>query len=199
MSHFGPTLVHFYVVKSVETGVRGRTRKAILDAAMTVLSATPAASLSDIADAAEVGRSTLHRYFPERADLIRELALHVHAISNAAIAEADPLSGPPVAALRRVVESQLELGPIVAYIYVDPAVLGDPELLAHLETGDEAVIEALERACAERANTPPGWVRRAFWALLQAGFESAQQDGTPRHQIVDAIMTTLTEGAINPG
>ncbi|WP_396892818.1 TetR/AcrR family transcriptional regulator [[Mycobacterium] wendilense] len=188
-----------FLLVNVETGVRGRTRKAILDAAMSVLSATPAASLSDIADAAEVGRSTLHRYFPERADLIRALAIHVHAISNAAIAEADPLSGPPVAALRRVVESQLELGPIVAYIYVDPAVLGDPELLAHLETGDEAVIEVLNRACADRANTPPGWVRRAFWALLQAGFESAQQDGTPRHQIVDAIMTTLTEGAINPG
>jgi TetR/AcrR family transcriptional repressor of lfrA len=186
-------------VIGTESGVRGRTRKAILDAAMSVLSENPAAPLTDIADAAEVGRSTVHRYFPERADLIRALALHVHAISNAAIAAADPASGPPGAALRRVVESQLDLGPIGAYIFVDATVVGDPDLLAHLETGDEAVIEVLERAGADRANTPPGWVRRAFWALLQAGFESAQQDGTPRHQIVDAIMATLTEGAINPG
>ena len=37
-----------------------------------------------------------------------------------------------------------------------------------------------------------------FWALLQAGYEAAKQDGTPRHQIVDAIMASLTAGTINP-
>lgn len=181
-----------------EGGVRGRTRRAVLDAAMSVLSANPAAPLADIAAAAEVGRSTLHRYFPERADLIKALAVHVHEISSAAIAAADPGNGPAVAALRRVVESQLELGPVVSNIYMDPVVLGDKELAAHLDTGDDAIIEALERAAAGRTKVPPGWGRRVFWALLEAGFESTRQDGTPRHEVVDAIMTTLTEGVINP-
>ena len=35
-----------------------------------------------------------------------------------------------------------------------------------------------------------------FWALLLAGYEAAKQDGTPRHQIVDAIMSSLTAGTI---
>ena len=70
--------------------MRGRTRKAILDAAMTVLADNPAAPLADIATAADVGRSTVHRYFPERIDLIRALAVHVHALSSAAIEQADP-------------------------------------------------------------------------------------------------------------
>ena len=139
---------------SIESGPRGRTRRAILDAAMAVLSDHPTAPLSDIAAAAQVGRSTVHRYFPERSDLIRALAVHVHAISSAAIAAADPACGPPIAALRRVVESQLDLGPMLLYIYNEPTVMADPDLVAHLDTGDEAIIEVLNRVSADRPDLP---------------------------------------------
>jgi TetR/AcrR family transcriptional repressor of lfrA len=181
-----------------DSGPRARTRKAILEAAMSVLAENPAAPLSDIATAAGVGRSTLHRHYPERTDLIRALAVHVHALSTAAIAEADPGCGPAITALRRVVECQLDLGPIYLYVYNEPTVMADPELRAHLNTGDEAIVEVLTRVSTERAMTPPGWARRVFWALLDAGAEAAREDGTPRHQIVDAIIASLTEGTINP-
>ena len=181
-----------------ETAVRSRTRKAILDAAMVVLPDNPTAPLSEIAGVAEVGRSTVHRYFPERIDLIRALAVHVHALASAAIEQADPGCGPPVEALRRVVECQLDLGPIVLFIYNEPTVLADAELAAHLDTGDEAIIELLDRASTPESPTPPGWARRVFWALLDAGYASAKQDGTPKHQIVDAIMCSLTRGTISP-
>ena len=186
------------VLVQMEGGARGRTRKAILDAAMTVLADNPAAPVSDIATAAEVGRSTVHRYFPERIDLIRALAVHVHALSSAAIEQADPTCGPPIEALRRVVECQLDLGPIVLFAYNEPTIVSDPELMAHLDTGDEAIIEVLARVSTS-TTAPPGWARRVFWALLQAGYEAAKADGTPRHQIVDAIMASLTHGTINPG
>ncbi|MDQ3577436.1 MAG: TetR/AcrR family transcriptional regulator, partial [Actinomycetota bacterium] len=45
-------------------GARARTRRAILDAAISVLSRNPAASLAEVAEAAQVGRTTVHRYFP---------------------------------------------------------------------------------------------------------------------------------------
>jgi TetR/AcrR family transcriptional regulator, repressor for lfrA len=181
----------------IEGGPRTRTRRAILDAAMTVLATNPGASLGDIATAAEVGRSTLHRYFSERSDLLRALALHVHAISNAAIAHAEPDCGPPVEALRRVVECQLDLGPIVPFVYNDPALLADPELAAELDTGDEVIVEVLDRVATQGAPGPPEWPRLVFWALLNAGYDAARR-GTPRVQIVDAIMASLTQGTINP-
>ncbi len=180
-----------------EGGPRSRTRKAILDAATTVLAENPAASLGDIAQAADVGRSTLHRYFAERIDLLRAVALHVHALSNAAIEHAEPDCGPPVAALRRVVECQLELGPIVPFVYNEPSINSDPELAAELDTGDEVIVEVLDRAATVGAAGPPGWPRLAFWALLNAGYAAAKQ-GTPRVQVVDAIMASLTQGTINP-
>lgn len=122
---------------SIESGARERTRRAILDAAMLVLADHPTAALGDIAAAAGVGRSTVHRYYPERTDLLRALARHVHDLSNAAIERADPTSGPVDAALRRVVESQLDLGPIVLFVYYEPSILADPELAAYFDIGDE--------------------------------------------------------------
>jgi TetR/AcrR family transcriptional repressor of lfrA len=182
---------------ATHSGPRERTRRAILDAAMTMLADHPAASMAEIAAAANVGRSTLHRYYPERSDLLRAVAYHVHALSSTAIELAEPTNGPAEAALRRVVESQLDLGPIVLYIYSEPTIQADRELAAHLDTGDEAITEVLERASAQRPEYPPGWARRVFWALLLAGYEAIKQDGTPRHQIVDAIMNSLTAGTIH--
>lgn len=182
---------------SAEGGPRSRTRKAILDAAMSALAENPAASLGDIATTADVGRSTLHRYFAERTDLLRAVALHVHALSNAAIEHAEPDCGPPVDALRRVVECQLDLGPIVPFVYNEPTINSDPEMAAELDKGDEVIVEVLDRAATQGVTGPPGWPRLVFWALLNAGYDAANQ-GTPRVEVVDAIMASLTQGTINP-
>ncbi|KAA0112610.1 TetR/AcrR family transcriptional regulator [Mycolicibacterium sp. P9-22] len=179
-----------------ETGARGRTRRAIVEAAIAVITDNPAATLTDIAEVAGVGRSTLHRHFPERSDLLRAVALQVHAASNAAIEAADPTCGPVLAALRRVVEGHLDLGPIFVYIYTEPTIQADVDLAAHLDTGDEVIAEILARATADKPEFPPGWARRVFWSLLLSGYEAMKQDRTPRHQVVDAIMSSLTEGTI---
>jgi TetR/AcrR family transcriptional repressor of lfrA len=181
---------------SNEGGPRSRTRRAILEAAMVVLAENGTASLADIASAAEVGRSTLHRYFPERSELLKALALHVHGLSNAAIARAEPECGPPLEALRRVVESQLDLGPIVPFVYAEPSLQADKELAAILDTGDEAIVEVLARVATDGTAGPPCWPRLVFWALLNAGYEAVAK-GTPRVQVVDAIMASLVHGTIN--
>lgn len=188
----------FTLDPGAESATRARTRQAILDTAMECLSEDPGAPLATIAQSAGIGRSTLHRYFPERDDLMRALVRHVHALSNDAIARAEPESGPAVAALRRVVERQFDLGPILQVIYGSPLIMTDPELRAEIDLGDEPVVAVLRRATAHRAPNPPGWERRAFWSLLSAGWASVSYDEQPRHEVVDAIMATLVGGLITP-
>ena len=50
-----------------------RTREKVINLAMQVLAKNPKASLNEIAEAAEVGRATLFRYFKSRKQLIHEL------------------------------------------------------------------------------------------------------------------------------
>lgn len=54
---------------------RQRTREKVINLAMHVLAKNPKASLDEIADAAEVGRATLFRYFKSRKQLIHELVV----------------------------------------------------------------------------------------------------------------------------
>ena len=82
-----------------ESATRARTREAIIHAAVTVLVHRPEASLAEIALAAQVSRSTLHRHFADRAELERAAVAHsVEAIVRATV-DAEPGQGEPLAAL----------------------------------------------------------------------------------------------------
>jgi len=104
------------VTRSAESGTRARTRQAIIAAAASVFAEHPSASLSDIAAAADVARSTLHRYFADRAELINALADHAIERGDAAVADAAVDDGPAEDALRRLARSYFDLGPLMTFL-----------------------------------------------------------------------------------
>ena len=54
-----------------------RNRDAVVEAAIGVMAARPAASMKEIADASGLGRTTVYRHFPSREDLVRAIVEHV--------------------------------------------------------------------------------------------------------------------------
>ncbi|MBO1752169.1 TetR/AcrR family transcriptional regulator [Actinotalea sp. BY-33] len=183
----------------VERGAKARTRRAILEAAATVLAADGSASLTAVADAAGVGRTTLHRYFPERVDLVRALAQHTVAETDRRYREARPDDGDPVAALRRIAEALLDLGPVLMYLYSEPLIAQDAACQAVLEGGEDPLDRLLDRAApALRPDLPVAWVRRAFWSLLYTAWEAVREDEMARHEVLEALMATFTAGVLAP-
>jgi len=67
---------------------KGRTRKALLAAAIDLLAAGQTPSITEVADAAEISRRTAYRYFPTQEQLLVEAALEglrpgiVHAVET---------------------------------------------------------------------------------------------------------------------
>ena len=53
-----------------ERGVRARTRRLMLETAITLMQEGQSPSVSDVAEAAGVSRATSYRYFPRQADLV---------------------------------------------------------------------------------------------------------------------------------
>jgi serine phosphatase RsbU (regulator of sigma subunit) len=97
-----------------------RNRERILDAAKRMLEHSPSATLADIAAAAGVARSTLHRRFPTRDDLLAALRDRPHATAL------EPATVPmPPGRLGR--ERAVTLDAIQVFDVVPPAVL--PEQL----------------------------------------------------------------------
>jgi AcrR family transcriptional regulator len=80
---------------AAESGTRARTRRAILDAAVVLLAGDPTASLGDVAAAAGVGRTTVHRYFPERSDLLAAISTDVLDKVEAAAGPGSTTARPP--------------------------------------------------------------------------------------------------------
>jgi AcrR family transcriptional regulator len=103
--------------------VQARTRAAILHATASVLAANRLATLPEIANAAGVGRTTLHRYFADRETLIYEATLDSIRVLLETANEAAVDQGPAIEAMRRVIAALVSVGDRVLFLFGDPAVL----------------------------------------------------------------------------
>jgi AcrR family transcriptional regulator len=180
-----------------ESATRTRTRRAILDAAVTVLARDPSASLAEVAAAADVGRTTLHRYFAERSDLMSALAVHTLEQIAHATERAELAHGPAVEALGRVCREYFELGDVLTLMFNDPAIGSDPAYEQELEH-DRCLIELIERGQADGTidpALPPPWLQYTLWALLYSAWSSMREQSLPRHQALELCVRSLAKVA----
>lgn len=88
----------------------GGTRRRILLAAARVLAAREAASMADIAAAAEIARGTLYRYFPARESLIQALEAAANEEAGRSLAEANLDEVPVQEGLARATRALVTVG-----------------------------------------------------------------------------------------
>ncbi|WP_369200826.1 TetR/AcrR family transcriptional regulator [Streptomyces sp. PU-14G] len=155
---------------------RQRTYQAISDAAVTLFLAKgfDAVSVSEIADAAEVSKPTLFRYFPAKEDM----ALHRfadHEDEAARVVAARAAGTTPLDALEAHFLAGLDARDPVTGLCDDPDVLtfhrllyGTPSLVARLHSYTARSEEALAARLAGAADGAAG-VRAALTARLAAG------------------------------
>jgi AcrR family transcriptional regulator len=182
------------VPANARVGVRGRTRRAILGAAASVLARDRVATLADIAAAAEVGRSTLHRYFPDRERLLEAVIEDSLAVLDQAVEEAALDQGPPLEAMRRLFTAMVEAGDRILFLFGDPRVLEgrqDPE------PADRPVIALIERGQAEGVfdgQVGAGWIEHVLWVLVYTAAEEAATGTQPRHGVTATAIRTFEHG-----
>ncbi|PNG17097.1 TetR/AcrR family transcriptional regulator [Streptomyces cahuitamycinicus] len=184
---------------AAESGTRARTRRAIVDAAVTLLAGDPTASLGDVATAAGVGRTTVHRYFPERSDLLAAISSDVLDKVEAATERARLDDGPAAEALERLCQEYFELGDGLTLMFDTPQLANwsdwDEETPA-----DRHFLHTVRRGHAEGsidAELHEEWVRNLVWALLYTAWEHTRTTGTPKHAALTLCLHTLRK-AIAP-
>ena len=161
-----------------ESATRTRTRQAILAAAVTVFARDPSAALGEVAAAAGVGRTTLHRYFAERSDLLSALAVHVLEQVAAATERAAPEHGPAPEALGRVCREYFELGDVLTVLFNEPR--SAPTWPPQEEWEHDRQLTALiARGQAEGSIDPaltPAWLQSMLWALLYTAWSLMREE-----------------------
>lgn len=188
-----------------ESGTRSRTRRAILSAAASALARNRAATLAEIADAAEVGRTTLHRYFPDRDGLIKAtIDDSVQAIERS-VSHAALDQGPPQEAMRRLVAAMVDVGDRLMFLFGDPRVLEGYPSAGPPMTSEDPTIALIERGQADGVFDPQVsavWIRHVLWALVYTGVEEAASGRLPRHGVTSTVIRTFENGivvSVSPG
>jgi AcrR family transcriptional regulator len=179
---------------TLRAGVRGRTRHAILSAAASVLARDRTATLADIAAAADVGRSTLHRYFPDRQVLIDAVVEDSLWALEQAVEEAALDQGTPLEAMRRLVVAMIDVGDRLLFLFGDPRVLEGREASA---PSDRPVTELIERGQTHGIFDPEvgaEWIEHVVWALVYTAAEEVSRGRMSRHGVSATVIRTLEHG-----
>ncbi|OLF10366.1 hypothetical protein BU204_31680 [Actinophytocola xanthii] len=180
--------------------MRQRTRRAVLDAALSLWSRDFSAPLGDIADRAQVSRSTLHRYFPDRQALV-DAAL-VDAIETIERVSEKATANCATAAeeLDALMRAMVDVGDLILFLFSDTdRFTGNP----HWDSDDEDEQELatlITRAQQEGAladDVAPDWAVGCFYSLVFAAASSISAGTLPRHRAADLAVRTFLHGLAN--
>ncbi|MER0244344.1 helix-turn-helix domain-containing protein [Streptomyces sp. HSW2009] len=168
-----------------------RTVRAILEAAERVLSANPAASMEQIAEAAGVARTTVHRRFVSRDALLAALAAWATQRFHDAVESARPDSVPPAVALYQVTVNVLRVK--IDWRFAMGTLPTDSPDIARVHSAVlvrcEHLFVRMQDAGLLRPGTDLEWARRVYYALIhEAAAEAPATDAA-----VDALATRVVD------
>jgi AcrR family transcriptional regulator len=180
------------------TGPQSRTRAAILTATASVLARDRTATLPQIAAAAEVARSTLHRYFVDRDRLIYETTVDSIRVINEIIAAAATDEGPAIDAMRRLITTLAPVGDRIVFLFADPAVLRN--IPPDEQPDHDPIIRLIARGQQEGSydtDLSPEWIEITLFGLLIRGSVQATR-GVVSHRSLVTSITRIFEHGVTP-
>ncbi len=159
-----------------------QSEEAIIEAGIRMLLINPSAGMSDIAEAAGIGRATLYRHFETREALIRALALRCYEEIDAALKPYDHLRGR--AAIENIVDLSMPianrfkfLGGLWSYVEGDAEV---ERIEAQMDEDMSLLFDHAKAIGDIDESLPTVWVTAFFDSVLMAGWTMVEEnEATP--------------------
>lgn len=170
----------------------------MLEVAAEVLAVKPSASLAEIAAAAGIGRTTLHKQYATRQDLLVAAA---HAALNRAEqainaatekAESDPRAG-----LEQLVAELVPLGAELAFLFRQHAFEEEPviaERMCGMDPPIAAICKRAQQAGLLRPDRPDWWFVSTLYAQIYVAWEGVALGRLAALDAPDLVLSTLLEG-----
>jgi TetR/AcrR family transcriptional regulator, mexCD-oprJ operon repressor len=172
----------------------------IVEVAARLLGDDPNVGMAAVAAAADVSRATVYRHFPTRDALLEAIRAQALDRSETALVECRLEEGSATEALRRLVESWLE----IAERYAFTQIIAQPGL--GLDKADRerrrrafreplfALIERGQAAGEFSTALTLEWAARMFGATVLAGARAVEEGALRRADAADTVFHTLTKG-----
>lgn len=179
-----------------DSGVRQRTRRAILDAAAAAWARDWSTSLSDIADRAEVSRSTLHRYFPERQALVDALLIDAQDVLDQLWVDATAASGSPIESIENIMMAIAGEADRIVFLFTDPGrFAGNPNW--RTDDSDDDMVDLVRAAQADGTVDPDvdaEFTINVMYSLVYVAAEATASGRMPRHKAAELAVRTFRYG-----
>jgi AcrR family transcriptional regulator len=182
---------------SATAGRRGSraAKRSLLDVAAEVLVADPSASLTQVAEAAGIGRTTLHKQYATREDLLRAVGNRVIDLWEQVteVASAGDADGGLLAAI----EAMIPIGPQLAFLWRTPSFDHDQDLETRWNAFTQQTLAILKRAQDRgviSAVVPDWWLLSTFHAVIYIASERVQLGHLARLDAPGLALSTLLHG-----
>jgi AcrR family transcriptional regulator len=180
-------------VRTVDPAPKRAGKPSLLDVAAEVLVGDPAASLAEVAEAAGIGRTTLHKQYATRDDLIRAVGHRAIDLWEQAVSGA----GGPDGGLRAMTAAMIPAGRQLAFLWRTPALDRDQDICQRWDAVEERSAAVLKRAQdygVLAADVPDWWLTRTFYSLIYVAAESVDSGHLAPRDAPDFMLGTFLRG-----
>ncbi len=170
----------------------------MLDAATRFLVEIPDISLGELAARIGIGRTTLHRHFPTRGALLAAVAHDALDHLSTMYAEAGLDGDDPLAAVERLVEQLVPLGPRLMFLLRAPEIANDADFTRRSAQLDAPIRAALARAQRNGDLDPdlnPAWMVECLFAVTYVAWEQIQNGNLAPRDAAPLVIRTWRNGA----
>ncbi|NEA60806.1 TetR/AcrR family transcriptional regulator [Streptomyces sp. SID13666] len=172
-----------------------RSVRAILEAAERVLAEDPGAPMEQIAEAAGLARTTVHRRFANRQALIDALAASAKQQLTAAIDDAHLETAPPLVALHRATANTLRVKGAWRFTLGNPLAHNGiaQEVWSEIHTRSLAFLARAQREGLLAPDADLEWTRRVYYALVTEALQGPGATGDADAQNPEALATRIVD------
>lgn len=186
----------------MKPSVKDNKRKAILDAATELLVLKPTVTLQEIADHAQIGIATLHRYFSTRELLLDALALNAIGLVDEALEGIMNDDSDMLRFLTEVFEALIPLGSKMSFLSFAASVDENPDILAEEARIKQPLREAVEGWQTRgllNAAMPAHWMITVMYNLLFVAWQEIQNGNLAKNDAPQLLVSTVIQGFGVPG
>jgi AcrR family transcriptional regulator len=155
---------------------RRGVKPSLLDVAAQVLVADPAASLAEVAEAAGIGRTTLHKHYATREDLLRAVGDRAIDLAKNVLEEIAGMQDPD-GGLRAATTAMIPIGPQLAFLWRTPTFDHVKEIevrWGEVETATTAIFRRAQDRGLVAVGIPDWWLLATFFSLIYVAAESVK-------------------------
>lgn len=156
-----------------------------------VLVADPAASLAEVASAAGIGRTTLHKHYATRDDLVTAVAHRAIDLWEQAL---DRVADD---GLRQLTDALLPIGAQLTFLWRSPVLDHAEDVTDRWTKAELRGLAVLQRAKADgviATSVPDWWMLQTYYSLIYVAAESVRCGRLAPRDATDLVLATMLNG-----